>query len=61
MEQTDDMQKYGDVIVYCKQHLRPHRTGWCTVSLTDKVKLDASTLETAYVECETKGYKLFQG
>jgi hypothetical protein len=25
--------------VYCAQHCRPHRSGWCTVSLNDKVGL----------------------
>ena len=25
--------------VYCRQHLRPHRTGWCTVDLLEKVGL----------------------
>jgi len=25
--------------VYCAQHLRPHPSGWCTVSLADKVGL----------------------
>jgi len=47
--------------VYCLQHLRPHETGWCTVSLYDKVGLGDfdgnrdSQREQAYEKCKHLG------
>ena len=38
--------------VYCSQHLRPHTTGWCTVSPNDKLGLFVDTLEEAYAKCK---------
>lgn len=59
-EKTDDEIHFGaDRIVYCRQHLRPHFTGWCTVSLRDKILLDALTIEGAYEECKEKGFQLY--
>ena len=45
--------------VYCDQHLRPHLTGWCSVSPRNKILLDAQDEESAYAECKAKGYKLY--
>jgi hypothetical protein len=59
---TEDEKAFGtDAWVYCRQHLRPHRTGWCTVHLIDKRLLEASTLEEAVAECEAQGLKLMAG
>lgn len=56
----EDAKHFGiKTIIYCKQHLRPHTTNWCTVSNDEKIKLNATTLEDAYVECREKGYKIF--
>lgn len=41
--------------VYCKQHVRPHETGWCTVDVRDKVALKALTAEEALAEVEARG------
>ncbi len=46
--------------VYCSQHLRPHTTGWCTVSNEDKVPLAAKTRGEAYAECRAKGLRLLE-
>lgn len=58
---TEDEIEFGvGVIVYCDQHLRPHKTGWCTVGNRHKVKLDTTSLDkTANDECRAKGYVLF--
>lgn len=58
MEAEDEI--FGkDVIVYCKQHLRPHHTGWCTVRNDQKVPLDAKSIEDAYAECRVRGFVIF--
>lgn len=45
--------------VYCSQHLRPHRSGWCTVSLADKIGLGPTASEReAYEKCRRLGLKL---
>jgi hypothetical protein len=57
---TEDATHFGGrAWVYCKQHLRPHSTGWCSVGIADKIKLDATTAEDAYAEAQNKGYKIF--
>ena len=57
---TEDAKKFGaDVWVYCRQHLRPHQTGWCTVSVDQKVLLEATSAEAAYAECKQKGFHIY--
>jgi hypothetical protein len=57
---TEDTKVFGEnVWVYCNQHLRPHLTGWCTVSLHNKVQLDATNVDQAFEECKLKGFKLY--
>lgn len=46
--------------VYCRQHLRPHSTGWCTVNSSDKIALKATTSEAAYDEVRANGWAIFQ-
>lgn len=57
------MSKAGDehlgAWIYCKQHLRPHTTGWCTVDPSDKIPLDSTNWEDALKECVTKGFKIY--
>lgn len=61
-EITEDEIYFGrHAFVYCDQHLRPHATGWCTVSLKHKQKLDAENIQDAYAECEAKELKVFKG
>lgn len=46
--------------VYCNQHLRPHMTGWCTVTVFNKVGLGVATEEEAYKKCGFWGFKIFE-
>lgn len=61
---SDDDTAFGTEWVYCGQHLRPHATGWCTVSNGDKLPLFTPTgdFDEAYsnarAECESLGLKL---
>jgi len=55
-QQTDD-RSMGEW-VYCAQHLRPHSTGWCTVSVRDKTPLEAIDREAAYEECRRRGLRI---
>lgn len=45
--------------VYCMAHLAPHRTGWCTVDLADKVGLEAKTRDEAYAEVRANGWTIY--
>lgn len=57
---TDDEKTFGaEKWVYCKSHVRPHTTGWCTVSVKDKVPLDANNRADAYAEAREKGFKIY--
>lgn len=40
----------GDMLVYCKSHLRVHRTGWCNVPVADKIPM--TDLTTFYDSTE---------
>lgn len=57
---TEDEATFGsDVYVYCRSHLAPHKTGWCTVDPRDKIKLDAKDYASATQECQDKGLELY--
>lgn len=57
---TEDEHFFGSSTwVYCKSHVNPHTTGWCTVHSDQKIKLDAVTHKEAVDECRQKGYPLF--
>jgi hypothetical protein len=51
--ETDD-KVYGTKFVYCSQHMRIHETGWCLVSVVDKIPLLSETAEEASQEWELK-------
>lgn len=57
----EDLDFGKDVWVYCSQHMRPHTTGWCTVSVRDKTLLNSTSYEDAVVECEKRGFELYKG
>lgn len=58
---TEDEVEFGrKTWVYCDQHMRPHMTGWCTVSNRNKIKLDATSNDQAYSECRLRGFDLYQ-
>jgi hypothetical protein len=60
-DQEKDSREFGkDAWVYCSQHMRPHTTGWCTVSNKNKIRLEATNAEAAYAECEQKGLALYR-
>ena len=45
--------------VYCRQHVKPHQTGWCSVAVYDKIGLGVGTAKEAYAKCEEWGLKIF--
>lgn len=59
---TEDQIAFGrNAWIYCDQHLRPHTTGWCTVSSRNKIKLDAGDYTEAVAECIKHGYTIYKG
>lgn len=59
-ESTEDEIAFGkDAWVYCSQHMRPHLTGWCSVSPRDKAGLGVETAEQAYEKCRAWGFELY--
>lgn len=50
---------FGTGFVFCHQHLRPHSTGWCTVSNADKTPLSGATLDEATAEVRAKGWRIY--
>lgn len=54
-DEGDDEHVFGDGWIYCAQHLRPHTTGWCTVSNREKQFLHAETEAEAIEECNARG------
>lgn len=58
---TEDQEKWGEIMVYCAQHLRPHWTGWCTVHVDQKTPLEAMNHDEARDECIRRGFKLYEG
>lgn len=61
MSEKDDAKVFGvNAWVYCKSHMRPHTTGWCTVFPEDKIALSAKEQNAAYAECRAKGYELYE-
>lgn len=59
---TEDEIAFGrNRWIYCAQHLRPHTTGWCTVSNDQKTLLKATTDKEAYVECVAENMEIYRG
>jgi hypothetical protein len=60
--ETEDFKEFGDAWVYCNQHQRAHKTGWCTVSARNKVALCSGekSEEEATAKCNAWGFKLYQ-
>lgn len=56
---TEDHAVFGRGYVYCKPHLAAHTTGWCTVSVRDKIRLDSTNLRDAEAECRVKALPLY--
>ncbi len=57
---TEDEIAFGKgAWVYCRQHVKPHQTGWCGVGPQDKVGLGVATVEQAYAKCRAWGFPLY--
>jgi len=60
-KRTDDAIEWGmGVYVYCEAHRGPHVTGWCTVGVRAKIRLDATSFEDAVSECRGKNLDLWE-
>jgi len=60
MDEELDVQAFGrDQWVYCRQHVKPHETGWCSVGVYDKIGLGVQTADEAYAKCEAWGLPIF--
>lgn len=57
---TEDVVAFGkDAWVYCAQHMKPHQTGWCTISPRDKIGLGVDTADAAYAKCRAWKFPIF--
>lgn len=56
---TDEKEFGAERWVYCKSHVGPHMTGWCTVCTSDKVLLNATSHTEAVQESKDLGFKIF--
>lgn len=58
--QTEDVKVFGaDTWVYCRQHMRVHQTGWCTVDTRDKIALGVKTAQEGMDKCREFGLELY--
>jgi hypothetical protein len=48
----------GD-FVYCRSHVSPHETGWCTVGTDNKIGLRAATASDAFEEVKAMGLPIY--
>lgn len=54
-----DVAAFGrDAWVYCREHVKPHQAGWCSVAVYDKIGLGVATAKEAYAKCEAWGLKI---
>ena len=57
---TEDEIAFGKhAWVYCRQHCRPHQTGWCGVGPQDKVGLGVDNAQAAVAKCREWGFELY--
>lgn len=54
-----DDKIFGNTLIYCRQHLRVHSTGWCGVSARDKVGLGTNDPKEALEKCREWGFVLY--
>lgn len=58
--ETEDVVAFGrDAWVYCRQHMKAHQTGWCSVGAHDKVALGVTTANEAINKCREWGFALY--
>lgn len=56
----DELVFGKEQLVYCRQHLRPHSTGWCSVSVSEKVGLGTNDINEAYEKCRRLELYLYE-
>lgn len=55
-----DVAAFGrNAWVYCRSHLKPHETGWCSIPPRDKIGLGVKTAQEAYEKCEAWGLTIY--
>lgn len=59
-DEQPDVAAFGrGAWVYCKQHMRAHETGWCSVGVYDKIGLGVKTVDEALAKCREWGFPLY--
>jgi hypothetical protein len=60
-DETEDVTAFGrDVWVYCRQHMKVHQTGWCSVGVYDKIGLGVKTAQEGIEKCREWALPLYQ-
>jgi hypothetical protein len=60
-DEQPDVATFGrGAWVYCRQHMRAHETGWCSVGAYDKLGLGVKTAQEAYAKCREWGLELYR-
>jgi hypothetical protein len=58
---TEDEALFGrGAWIYCRQHMKVHATGWCSVSIRDKIGLGVDTAQEGVEKCRAWGFDLYQ-
>jgi hypothetical protein len=58
--EQEDVAAFGrGAWVYCRQHVKPHPTGWCGVSPRDKIGLGVKTAQDALEKCREWGFDIY--
>jgi hypothetical protein len=58
---TEDEALFGRrAWIYCRQHMRVHGTGWCGVSVREKIGLGVDTASEGVEKCREWGFPLYQ-
>jgi hypothetical protein len=59
-DEQPDVATFGrGAWVYCKQHMKAHEVGWCSVSVRDKIGLGVATAKEAQQKCRDWGFELY--
>lgn len=57
---TEDVAAFGkDAWIYCSAHRGSHQTGWCTVSVRDKIGLGVDNADAAYEKCRAWKFPIY--
>lgn len=60
MDEQPDVAAFGrGEWVYCRQHCKPHQTGWCSVGIYDKIGLGVNTAQAAYAKCREWKFHIY--